>query len=63
MTTTVDEERWCAGDAAEVGTVNVLCHARRGHVVAKLVGERLTVETELPRVADEVVELERVLMR
>ena len=27
VTTTVDEKRWCAGDAAEVGSVDVLCHA------------------------------------
>ena len=62
MAPAVDEERRRAGDAAEVGAVDVLGDARGADAFAQVVGEAFDVETELLGVADQVVELERVLV-
>ena len=46
VTTAVDEERRRAGDAAEVGAVDVVGDARGADAVAKIVREALDVKPE-----------------
>src|SRR5439155_8558432 len=59
---TVDEERRCARNGAEVGAVDILGHACGTGVLAEVTGEALDVETQLLGVCHEVAGLECVLM-
>ena len=58
----VDEEGRGAGDAAEVGALDVLGDSVGAGVLAQMVGEPLDVEPELVGVANEVRGSQRVLM-
>ena len=62
MAAAVDEEGRRAGDAAQVGAVDVLGDAGSTGVVVQVVGEPFDVESELLGVADEVAEGEGVLV-
>ena len=54
MTAAVDEEGRCAGDAAQVGAVDVLGDAVGAGVLPEFVGEVFDVESELVGVTDQV---------
>src|SRR5436189_6204560 len=58
----VDEERRRAGDAAEVGAVDVVGDLRGADARTKVVCELLDVEPELLRVPDQVIRLQGVLV-
>src|SRR6266540_3902046 len=58
----VYEEGGCAGDADQVGAVDVIGNAGGTAVVAQGVGEAFDVEAELLGVADQVARVERVLV-
>jgi hypothetical protein len=58
----VEEEGRCAGDAAQVGAVDVVGDARSAYAFPEVVRETLGVESELLDVTDQIVPLERVLV-
>src|SRR5581483_1995944 len=62
MAELVDEEGRRPGDAGEIGRVDVLRDPRRTRARAQVVFEALDVEAELPGVADQVGNAQRVLV-
>ncbi len=62
MASAVDEEGGRAGDAAEVGAVDILGDAGGAGVLAQVVGEAFDVEAQLLGVGDQIIRAERVLV-
>src|ERR1035441_3897957 len=58
----VDEEGRGAGDTAEVGGVDVLGDPRGASALAEVLTESLAIEPEVAGVADQVAQLEGVLV-